>query len=99
MSNDHSGQPAALDSGTNARLRTACGHWLWRWVRRLFRIRDGGYVGNGPLVDVSLYDRAWWKCSKCGAIFEAYETPPKHACAASPNPAISHAANDAGRSP
>ena len=37
MSNDHSGQPAAIDSRTNARPRTACGHWLWRWVRRFFR--------------------------------------------------------------
>lgn len=50
---------------------------------------NGGLVPvtqNGEIKTIKL-DRGWWKCKKCGAIFEAYTNPPitGHVCNNNPD--------------
>jgi len=41
----------------------------------------GGLVSRSESVRRVVFDRGWWKCKKCGAIFEDYTSPPTlHIC-------------------
>lgn len=50
-----------------------------RCLRGLLGMKEGGYIGDVAPKEIHPC-RAWWKCEKCGAFFEAYETPPRHTC-------------------
>lgn len=70
MSNDHSGQPAALDSRTNAR---AFGHWLRRWVRGFFVCEACGLPAFKKCTFVErhgdgLHDQ-WDLCADCSKLY------------------------------
>ena len=45
------------------------------------RFAQGGFLPRQDDKKRVLLDRGWWKCKKCGAIFEAFSSPPlNHVC-------------------
>lgn len=42
------------------------------------KFASGGLVPPQEEMTLVVFDRGWWKCKKCGAIYEDYTIPPIH---------------------
>lgn len=42
------------------------------------KFKNGGLVPDG--YKPPKLERGWWKCLKCGAVYESWSKPPMHFC-------------------
>ena len=44
------------------------------------KYKNGGIVPNSAILPIVSHERCWWKCKKCGGVYESWTIPPHTHC-------------------